>query len=309
MLLIYPYFHHAPAWRKLWLFPPIGLGYLASILQKNDFCVKILDGTFTTRQELINQVEELRPKIVGVYCMVTMRDDALKIASALKSSEHKPLLVAGGPYPTSEPDIFLSDFDAIVIGEGEITMLEIARKYLAGAALSGIEGVALKEHNDVKKREFIEKLDDIPHPARELFDNQKYKQYWQDKFGYTCAPLITSRGCPYNCDYCARPVFGSHYRERSVTDIIKEIEEVLNLGYSRIWFSDDVFTLNKKRISYLCDEILNRDLRFTWDCLCRVDNINQELLKRSWARISQSRKQRGLYGWQRIQVLKWGLSS
>ncbi len=224
VVLIYPYFHHEPAWRKLWLFPPLGLGYLAATLLKNGVSVKILDGTFMSRRELIKRAEDLAPEIVGIYCMVTMREDALHIARALKNEPGKPLLVAGGPFPTSEPGIFIKDFDAVVLGEGEETMLEISKRHLAGDDLSGIPGL-MQNLGTACRREFIEDLDTIPHPPRELFTNLEYMQYWQKKFGYTCAPIITTRGCPYNCDYCARPVFGNRYRERSVLDVADEIEE------------------------------------------------------------------------------------
>ncbi|MCZ7358053.1 MAG: radical SAM protein [Candidatus Methanoperedens sp.] len=282
MLLIYPYSHSEPGWRKLWLFPPLGLGYLASVLRKSGISVRILDGTFMPPEELIKQAQELSPGVVGIYCMVTMRDNALRIARALKNRPDKPLLVAGGPFPTSEPGKFLDDFDIVVLREGEQTMLELVKTHLAGQGFSGIKGIALRDESGTIRmdlREYEENIDSIPHPARDLFENKKYMRYWEKKFGYTCTPVLTTRGCPYNCDYCARPVFGNRYRERSFQDVVSEIEEVLELGYSRIWFSDDVFTLNKERIMELCDEIKRRRLVFRWDCLCRVDNVNFELFK------------------------------
>jgi len=282
VLLIYPYFHREPGYRKLWLFPPLGLGYLAGSLRKNGITVRILDGTFMKREELIRQAKMVSPGIVGIYCMVTMRDEARRIASELKNLPDKPLLVAGGPFPTSEPERFFDEFDVIVLGEGEITMLELVVGYLAGNDLSGIKGIVLIKNGKViskSQRDYINNIDSIPHPARDLYENQKYKEYWVKKFGYPCTPIITTRGCPYNCDYCARPVFGNRYRERSYHDVISEIEEVLALGYSRIWFSDDVFTLNKKRIVDMCEEIERRGLLFKWDCLCRVDNVDLELFR------------------------------
>lgn len=281
MLLIYPYFHKEPAWRKLWLFPPLGLGYLASALRENGVSVRILDGTFMRPEELVREAKMLSPGIVGIYCMVTMRDEAIRIARALKNIPDKPLLVAGGPFPTSEPQLFLEDFDVVVLGEGELTMLELVKKHLAGDGISDVKGIALMGESGLStsRREYIEDIDSISHPARDLFENSRYMKYWEKKFGYTCTPVITTRGCPYNCDYCARPVFGNRYRERSYRDVVREVEDVLALGYSRIWFSDDVFTLNKKRITGLCDEIQRRGLKFRWDCLCRVDNVDSALLQ------------------------------
>lgn len=84
VLLIYPYFHREPGWRKLWLFPPLGLGYLASVLRESGISVSILDGTFMLPEELIKRAQELSPGVVGIYCMVTMRDNALKVARLLE---------------------------------------------------------------------------------------------------------------------------------------------------------------------------------------------------------------------------------
>ena len=167
VLLIYPYFHREPGYRKLWLFPPTGLGYLAGVMQKNGIKIRILDGTFMKSDELIRQAKMLSPGIVGIYCMVTMRDEARGIARDLNTLPNKPFLVAGGPLPTSEPGMFLEEFDAIVLGEGEKTMLELVQGYLAGDDLSVIKGIALIKNGKIEstsRREYIDNIDSIPHP-------------------------------------------------------------------------------------------------------------------------------------------------
>jgi anaerobic magnesium-protoporphyrin IX monomethyl ester cyclase len=91
---------------------------------------------------------------------------------------------------------------------------------------------------------------------------------------------MTSRGCPYTCDFCSRPVFGKEFRNRTATNIVDEIEEVISLGYERVWFADDCFTLKRRRLIEVCDEIVNRKLKIGWECLSRVDTLDSELVRR-----------------------------
>jgi anaerobic magnesium-protoporphyrin IX monomethyl ester cyclase len=274
VVLIYPYFHREGWWRKLWLFPPLGLGYLAATLRQEGISVALLDGTFTTPEALVEKARSLRPRIIGIYAMVTLREDALRLARSLKGGS---LLVAGGPFPTSQPESFLPPFDLVVLGEGEETFQEVAKRYLEGEEIQGIAGTVTREERN-PTRPYIEDLDRIPFPARDLHENDRYQAYWKRTFGHRCAPLLTTRGCPYRCDFCARPVFGNRYRERSAGNVVSEIEEVLRLGYDRIWFSDDVFTLNEGRVLEICDRIRDRRLHFSWECLCRVDRVSEEML-------------------------------
>ncbi len=97
-------------------------------------------------------------------------------------------------------------------------------------------------------REFIEDLDSLAFPTRELFDNEAYKKYYLERFGYSTSAMITSRGCPFSCDFCSRPIFGTEIRSRSVASIVDEVEEIAALGYDRVWFADDCFTLNRKHV-------------------------------------------------------------
>jgi anaerobic magnesium-protoporphyrin IX monomethyl ester cyclase len=120
-------------------------------------------------------------------------------------------------------------------------------------------------------------LDSIPFPSRELFDNEAYKDYYKKHFGYTTTSIMTSRGCPFNCDFCSRPVFGNQFRTRSAMNIVDEMEQVQTLSYDRVWFADDCFTLNRKRLISICDEIIERRIKIGWECLSRVDTIDKEV--------------------------------
>jgi anaerobic magnesium-protoporphyrin IX monomethyl ester cyclase len=123
-------------------------------------------------------------------------------------------------------------------------------------------------------------LDSLPFPARELYDHNAYKSYYQAHHGYTITSMITSRGCPFDCDFCSRPIFGRTFRSRSPKNIVDEMEVIAGYGYERIWLADDIFPLNRKIGLAVCDEIVKRGLDIEWECLCRADIMDYELARR-----------------------------
>jgi len=289
--LVYPYFD-PPSNNSAFRFPPLGLGYVASYLRENGVSVGLIDCSFQREAEALQRVRELRPRIVGVYSMFTMREASLRFARSLRDGCE--LLVAGGPLPTIEPEPFLSDFDVVAVGEGERTILEIVRAFESGDNLRTVNGIVYRENDGhlvrsqdsgseivhTPRREPAANLDEIPFPARDLFGNEAYMRYYRLRVGYTTTSIMTSRGCPFSCDFCSRPVFGNQFRERSAGNIVDEIEEILALGYDRVFFNDDCFTLTKARVLRVCDEIERRVLRFGWECLSRVDTIDEQVAAR-----------------------------
>ena len=164
------------------------------------------------------------------------------------------------------------------MGEGEQTILEIVKAYEAGLDFGAIKGLAYRFEGrtiETPKRELQVDLDRIPFPARNLFDNRMYIDYWKKRFGYSATSVMTTRGCPFSCEFCSNAVFGTSYRERSSENVLNEVEETLALGYDQIHFADDVFTLNNRRIKQICEDIRMRGLEFKWECLARVDSIDK----------------------------------
>jgi anaerobic magnesium-protoporphyrin IX monomethyl ester cyclase len=277
--LVYPYFRPSND-NSIFRFPPLGLGYIAASLEKHGIPVDLVDCTFLSEQEAIMKVRGSNPRIVGIYAMFSMKKMALKMAKTL--SQSCEVLVAGGPLPTSNPVDFLEDFDVVVIGEGEETMVELVGVIEKGADLSMVKGIVYKEKPNGKvrftpSREFIQDLDSVPFPDRELFDNIPYKKYYSNRFGYTITSMITSWGCPFQCEFCSRPVFGNEFKTRSAANVVDEIEAILPLKYDRVWFADDCFTLDRKRLVGLCDEMVRRHVKIGWECLSRVDTIDSEV--------------------------------
>jgi len=278
--LVYPYFHPQND-DSIFRFPPLGLGYIASLLKKHGISVELVDCTFMRMNNALEKIRQSHPKIIGIQVMFSMKEKALQMAQTLRKD--CDLLVAGGPLPTSNPEDFLQYFDIVGIGEGEETMLELTKAFASGTTLKNVKGIAYKE-NDVtvftKPRDSIENLDDIPFPAREMFDNQTYKTYYSKNFGYTTTSVMTSRGCPFQCDFCSRPIFGNAFRSRSTRNIVEEVQAVQDLGYERVWFADDCFTLGRTRFLSICNELIRRRLNIGWECLSRVDTIDKEVAQK-----------------------------
>ncbi len=279
VLLIYPFFIPRRD-RSVFRFPPLGISYLASSLRQAGHEVTLIDCTFLEKEEALRRALAARAEVVGIYCMVTMLDECLRFARNLCGQTR--LLVAGGPLPTCDPEPFLDDFDVVVVGEGEQTLLDLLSAYAHGADLKSIAGIVFQpkpqtgetEAVHTGARPFTRDLDSIPFPARDLLPNQQYIQYGKKKYGYSITTVMSTRGCPYRCEFCSNVVFGGSYRERSPGNVVDEIEEALAAGYDRISFADDVFTMKKERVRKVCDEILRRGLHFKWECLGRVDSVD-----------------------------------
>ncbi|BAC89232.1 B12-binding domain-containing radical SAM protein [Gloeobacter violaceus] len=278
VVLIYPYVHREATGRKLWLFPPLGQGFIAAHLRALGHSVRFLDCTFRGIDWAIAEAAAEQPLVVGVYCMVTMHEDALAIVRGLRSSlGDRALLVAGGPMPSGKPQTFLPAFDAVMRGEGELVWEALVACLKDRRPYKQLEGICTLDPTGAltgnTKAPLIPKevLTRLPMPARDLFDHERYQAYWRSTFGYTQTPVFTARGCPYGCEYCDQPIFGATYREHTVEQVMEDIENALAAGYSHIWFSDDIFMLNWQRALKICDEIHRRGLKFKWDCLGRVD--------------------------------------
>jgi len=245
--------------------------------------VQLLDCTFINKPQALQKAQEVKAEVVGIYCMVTMLEDCLWLAKELRPGSK--LMVAGGPLATCDPHAFLADFDVVVRGEGEQTILELLQAYSTDGDYTNIPGITLLRNSSIPAetrletistpdRPFIKDLDSLPFPARHLLPNEAYIKFGKKQYGYGITTVMSTRGCPYQCEFCSNVIFGGSYRERSANNVVDEIEQALALGYDRISFADDVFTLHRKRVLEICEEIHKRDMHFYWECLARVDSVD-----------------------------------
>lgn len=280
-LLIYPYFRpHRD--RSSFRFPPLGLGYLAASLRQCGHEVSILDCTFLERRAALEKALASASDVAGIYSMFPFQQDSIDFARQLRGKCR--LLVTGGPMPSCDPLHFARDFDVVVRGEGETALAEIIAAYEGKTPLDAVRGLTYHIAGDgqfmtTPPRSLEANLDSLPLPARDLLPNRDYIAYWRRKAGAATTTIITTRGCPFDCEFCSNAVFGNTYRERSADNVLDEVESALRLGYDRIHFADDVFTLRKARLLALCEGIRARKLRFAWECLCRVDLLDSEMAK------------------------------
>lgn len=265
--------------------PPLSLMYLAAALEKEYINVKIIDDDMYHAgfSKVASIASKIDPSVIGITATTATIENALGYIRSIKDVLPNTLTVIGGPHPTFLPEETLKNeksLDAVVIGEGEGTIVEIARKCddTENNELSEIKGIIYKENNRIRSnppRAPIKDLDDIPFPARHLLPFKDYADSGH------AGGMITSRGCAFSCNYCSSSlIMGKKFRTRSPENVVDEVEE-LYYKYSirDMAFIDDIFMLNKRRAMAIADEIKNRNLDINFVTSSRVDTLNRELLK------------------------------
>lgn len=264
--------------------PPLGLGYLASVLRDNGFTsieILNLETHYMEDDEFIDYIKQETPHIVGFSCMTCSFLPGLKFASLVKKANPDIITVLGGSHPSFQAREILKEHDfvdVVVRGEGEYTFLELVQKIMKKESLSTIEGISYRAKGNVcetEDRPFITDMDAIPYPARDVM---KVKEYHESVGG----SLITSRGCPWRCLYCSTSQFHGHkFRPHSPEYVVNEMELLLReYNCDKLGVADDLFTFDRERVFKICDLILERDLKLTWGCSVRADTFDRELLEK-----------------------------
>jgi anaerobic magnesium-protoporphyrin IX monomethyl ester cyclase len=274
VVLVYP--QRAPRKGRHWIMPSLGLMYLSASLRRAGYTVRHIDHTFMERREVLAEIDRLRPSVIGVYCMITMQDEAFSLAEQVRG---KALTIVGGPYPSGEPEKFLDAFDLVAVGEGEETIVSVV-EHLGDRRFDDIPGLVFRRDGEVVRTESRARSKDmtqLPLPYRGDLPNQQYIDYWRKHWKDATTPLMSTRGCPFSCEFCHKPVFGDLFRARTGGTVIEEMQEIAELGYDHVWMSDDLFTLNYRRTMELCEEIEKANLPLTWECLSRVTQVDYDL--------------------------------
>jgi radical SAM superfamily enzyme YgiQ (UPF0313 family) len=270
-------------------FPPLGLAYIASFLNRNGIKTCVIDAASFSWKRLKNVIIEKAPSIVGIPCWTLERGQSFKVARLVKEVFPQVKIIMGGHHATAFPEHMfkLADADVVVIGEGEITVLELAGALLNNGNLREIKGIAYLEDGKVivnGSRDFINDLDVLPFPSYDDFNLDEYLGLPEIK--ERAAAIITSRGCPHRCTYCSASKFWRRaWRARSAENVLDEIEWLYrDYGVRAFLFFDDNFTVNKERAIKICQGILERNLHIKWVAESHVSHINKELL--SWMKKS-----------------------
>lgn len=261
--------------------PPLGISYIAAILEKNGYEVGILDAIASnlTKDETRDYIKKERPDVVGVTTMTSNIRGALEAASVAKESG--ATVVIGGPQLSVYPKETLSyDFiDYGVIGEGEYTMLELVKALQRKESIEDIKGLIFKKDGEVHVNEpaIVHDLDSLPFPARHLLPMEKYSSI----IGlHPVTTMMSMRGCPFKCAYCFKQPTDKQCRFRSARNVVDEMEQVAkDYGVREIMFYDDTFTIRRSHVVGICEEILRRGLKVKWEAPTRADVVDAELLK------------------------------
>jgi radical SAM superfamily enzyme YgiQ (UPF0313 family) len=265
--------------------PPLGLAYLASTLEKDGHSVKIIDGSALgiPLLSIEREVKKDKPDIIGVTSTTPAIRDALAIVETVRNACPDAVTVMGGPHASFVPSETLRkcpQLDIVCVGEGERTIHELAQAVEGKMSLSNVRGIVYRSGNHIVEappQPLINDLDSLPFPARHLLPMSQYRVLGKKA---TIGHVVTSRGCPFNCIFCASSLlFGRKFRARSPKNVIDEIEEVVSdYNPDTLEFTDDLFTLNRRRVEAICDEMKTRGIDIPWACSSRVDTISRELL-------------------------------
>jgi anaerobic magnesium-protoporphyrin IX monomethyl ester cyclase len=263
-------------------FALLGLGYLAAVLEKNQYQVDVIDCQVLkfSLEDFRSEIGKRQPDIVGVTSSTLTYQAALKLVKVAKEVCPNCVTVAGGAHVTFWDDKALEEcpeLDIVVRKEGENTLLEVVQRIAAGKSYQDVVGTTCRKDGKIVRnsdRPYIEDLDALPFPARHLWPMERFREYEDILY------LATSRGCVYWCEFCSTVrMHGRKYRMRSPKNVVDELEVLhKTYGISKFTFCDDAFTVDQQRTEILCNEILSRGLKIQWNCGTRVDMITRELL-------------------------------
>lgn len=264
-------------------YPPLGILYVASYLRENGHIVSFFDeGTFpqSSNYRLINFIDRFKPQILAFSLYTTNLNHTYTVMISLKNKYPLVAIVVGGPHATALPQRTLIEcpaIDFLIYGEGEITMLELTNAIDKGLNFNGVDGIYYRSKGGIlntKPRRLVENLDDLPFPAYELSKEFNY-QFDPVRKGERIATIMSSRGCPYNCAFCCKAVFGNSYRKRSPQNVVAEIIYQRDyLGASEIYFMDDLFANDKVWLDSFYNELEKNNIDLPWKCLARVRGLD-----------------------------------
>jgi anaerobic magnesium-protoporphyrin IX monomethyl ester cyclase len=288
--LIYPYFRTFADIQQL--FQPLGIACLGAEIKNLDIPVIQYDCTFEKYDEVISSIVKQDPAIIGIYTMITLSKNTFRMVKDLREKLPDALFVSGGPLPTLYPDRFAKEFDVVFRGECDISFPMFCKDYIDNLAkerilknliLDKYHGIYISKNEskvDISAEHLTEReVKELQFADRSFARHRQYQEFWESKTGDKPATIMMTKGCPFNCDFCSKPIFGNKLRIRPVADCINEVLYIKSLGYSQLWIADDCFTLNDRFLNDFCREMIEKKVNMTWSCLSRVDNLRDESIE------------------------------
>lgn len=268
--------------------PPLGLLYIGTVLQNAGHEVRVINNSRAqlSIEDIVKRVKREDPQLVGISALTPTFRQGIKFVRAIREELPEVKVVFGNYHPTFTFDRILRRYpvvDYVVLGEGEYTFLELVDVLENGGDIKRIRGIAFRNNGKIVRtspRPFTQDLDELPIPDRSLLEEEYYSEIMglvgcSGKF----TTMVTSRGCPFNCTFCACAAFSQRrVKFRSPENVVREMELLQSQGYEEVGFVDDNLLLDRKRIEKICDLLRKQKIKLDLWAEGRVDQASREML-------------------------------
>jgi radical SAM superfamily enzyme YgiQ (UPF0313 family) len=290
----YHLFYDTKQVRKMQPYPPLGTLYAAALLRQRGFSVALFDTMLEDPERAFPAaLVRCRPRVVAIYednfnflskmCLSRMRQVAYGMLDAARAAG--ATVVVNGSDASDHVDEYLRrGFEYVLLGEAEWTLLELVESLLRESRpepehIPGVTFVrrANGELFRTHTRPLLRDLDSLPFPARDLVNSEAYRSTWKSRHGFVSSNLVASRGCPYRCNWCARPIYGDSFHVRSAGSVAEEMKELKeSYGAEHLWFADDIFGLKQRWVIELADAVERHAAALPFKIQSRVNLMTPE---------------------------------
>jgi len=279
-------------WQTMQPYPPLGTLYAAAYLRQKGWRVALFDSMLAAGPAALRPaLDNYQPRAVVFYedsfnwlskmCLTRMREACFAMIQLAKS-RGVPVIVAGSDATDQQQLYFNAGADYVILGEGEISLAELVAAILQRPTppLDQIAGIAFRQNGTIKTtagRGFLKQLDQLPFPAWDLVDIASYRNAWRRQHGYFSMNMVTTRGCPFRCNWCAKPIYGDRYNSRSPENVAQEMAW-LKQQYQpdHIWFSDDIFGLKPGWVERFGEAVQAAGVAIPFKIQARVDLLHEQ---------------------------------
>jgi len=292
-LFVPPQGYMAQRWSDGSSMPPLGILYLAAALERVGITVDVVPADILrySWQDIEKRIETFQPQLVGITTTTENRFQCFELTRRIKQLNTEIITVLGGPHISmagKDTIQHITEADILAIGEGEETIVDLATALRDGTPLAGVNGIYYRDEAETVHftgpRSQIQDLDTLPYPARHLIPMEKYNFFMTTRDGKKrkAQNIMTSRGCPFDCYFCATPVnWGRQVRGHTPERVLAEIENLIaDYGAEFIWFYDDTLNYNPSRLEKIMDMIIERQLNIKFANEFRIDIIEKPLLEK-----------------------------
>jgi anaerobic magnesium-protoporphyrin IX monomethyl ester cyclase len=277
-------------WKNKMPFPPLGTLYAAALVRNEGYHVDLFDTNLLDNPEKISVVlESQKPDYLIIYddgfnyltkmCLTNMREACFEMIAIGK--KHNCIVIICSSDATDHYEKYLDKgADFIIQGEGEISLLALFKAIETNQSAESISGIIFRKENTTTinpKRAVLQDLDELPLPAWDLVDMESYKSVWKESKQEFTLNIATTRGCPYKCNWCAKPIYGNRYNAHSPEYVVSEIAYLKEkFGVTRFWMCDDIFGLKPNWVQEFSNQLHKKQLKISYFIQSRVDLLLKE---------------------------------